>query len=107
MEPTTPSCCHANTKKRTREENMIEHTADQDVKRLRADAPKSSQNDTAKYNSEELGEILECSICRDIMIHPFILHCSHTFCKKCVVDWLRMNKSCHMQNNDFKTASTK
>jgi hypothetical protein len=43
---------------------------------------------------DELGELLECCICKDIMIYPYILHCSHSFCKKCVVEWLRVNKSC-------------
>jgi hypothetical protein len=39
-------------------------------------------------------ELLECFICRKRLITPYILHCSHTFCKKCIIEWLRVNKSC-------------
>ncbi|EER11624.1 conserved hypothetical protein [Perkinsus marinus ATCC 50983] len=31
---------------------------------------------------------LECVICRDLMVSPATLECSHSFCYKCIEEWL-------------------
>jgi len=42
----------------------------------------------------DLKDILECGICREWFVDPYILACSHTHCYKCLMPWLRVNKSC-------------
>jgi hypothetical protein len=43
---------------------------------------------------DELEETCECAICKCWLTEPYILHCSHSFCKKCLFMWLKEKKSC-------------
>ena len=36
---------------------------------------------------KELDDLLDCSICSGCMSDPITMHCGHSFCKKCTVDW--------------------
>ena len=36
---------------------------------------------------KELDDLLNCSICSGYMSDPITMHCGHSFCKKCAVDW--------------------
>ena len=35
-----------------------------------------------------------CSVCLDVVKEAKELSCSHVFCKLCIDNWLRINKSC-------------
>jgi len=35
-----------------------------------------------------------CSVCLDVVKDPKELSCSHVFCKLCIDNWLKINKSC-------------
>ena len=38
--------------------------------------------------SSELIKHLQCPICADIYHHPFVIECGHTFCFKCLYDFI-------------------
>ncbi|KAL0476533.1 RING finger protein [Acrasis kona] len=56
--------------------------------------PSDQSDDKVGLRKSEMKKLLECQVCNQIFITPFILHCSHTFCKKCVMEYLRKNKKC-------------
>ena len=35
-------------------------------------------------------EVLECTICNEIFVDATIITCGHTFCKKCIEDWVKL-----------------
>ncbi len=37
---------------------------------------------------------ITCSICYTIFKEPFTISCGHTFCKKCITKWLKINEIC-------------
>ncbi|ODV86294.1 hypothetical protein CANARDRAFT_22198 [[Candida] arabinofermentans NRRL YB-2248] len=40
---------------------------------------------------------LECSICQEIMVNPFVLHpCGHSFCHGCLYEWFNKKLACPM-----------
>lgn len=47
---------------------------------------------------KSMEEILEsdvyCAICREVYVNPFILNCSHSFCKYCLIIWLNKKVCC-------------
>lgn len=45
-------------------------------------------------NVNVLSEVIECGVCKDILLKPHITQCSHMFCKPCIYEWLRHKKSC-------------
>jgi SNF2 family DNA or RNA helicase len=64
---------------------------------------------TERLNSirERVSELSDknCPICYDIYENPSALECTHTFCARCIVDWIKTNhNSCpecrHPINND-------
>ena len=32
--------------------------------------------------------VLRCSICHDYLLHPITTPCGHTFCKRCLIQWM-------------------
>jgi hypothetical protein len=40
----------------------------------------------------QLEEECLCSVCQDFVCRPMTLACGHTFCKKCLDDWLRRQR---------------
>lgn len=46
------------------------------------------------FKVENLEEIIECVICNDRLVTPYILHCNYTYCKKCITEWLRITNTC-------------
>lgn len=42
----------------------------------------------------EFTDELECAICRETFLKPYTLQCSHTFCKRCIMSWTKLRKSC-------------
>lgn len=50
---------------------------------------------TDQSDHEEVDlSFLTCPICTEIFKKPVILKCNHIFCKKCLKEWLKMNKTC-------------
>ena len=50
-----------------------------------------------KYvNPDEIDQDWECAICMDVMINPVKTKCGHSFCKHCIVRYLknRYEKAC-------------
>jgi hypothetical protein len=58
--------------------------------------PEKKQKEEIKtvINIDKLCEIFECAICKELLIDPHIVHCSHTFCHKCIVEWFSKKKEC-------------
>lgn len=42
----------------------------------------------------ETSEELICSICSEILEDPLTTECEHLFCRRCIADWLRDNRTC-------------
>lgn len=42
---------------------------------------------------KDIAESLECSICQDIFIDPVSLFCGHSYCMKCITDYLKQKPS--------------
>ncbi|XP_062591255.1 RING finger protein 151-like [Saccostrea cucullata] len=45
-------------------------------------------------NPESVSVHLFCSICQDVFQDPQRAPCGHSFCRKCILPWLRQSKSC-------------
>ncbi|XP_078319610.1 RING finger protein 151-like isoform X2 [Crassostrea virginica] len=45
-------------------------------------------------NPESVSIHLFCSICQDVFQDPRRAPCGHSFCKKCILPWLRQSKTC-------------
>jgi hypothetical protein len=43
----------------------------------------------AEEDMQAVREQLQCIICYDSMLDPVTAHCGHTFCKRCIVRWVR------------------
>ena len=54
---------------------------------------------------EALPEELTCSICKKVLGEPHLVNCCEkTFCKQCLDEWCRNNKTCpHCPSTDFST----
>ncbi|ESN94976.1 hypothetical protein HELRODRAFT_179816 [Helobdella robusta] len=60
-------------------------------------------------NSAESMDRLTCSICMEVVRHPKETPCEHTFCQKCLMDWIKISPTCPicrqpMQARDVKDA---
>ena len=42
----------------------------------------------------KLQEEVMCSVCRDVLVEPFTLECSHSFCSLCLREWLSRVQVC-------------
>ncbi len=49
--------------------------------------------DVARFTSE-ISEELICSICSEVLESPLTTECEHLFCRDCINDWLRENRTC-------------
>ncbi|XP_061180921.1 RING finger protein 151-like [Saccostrea echinata] len=45
-------------------------------------------------NPESVSVHLFCSICQDVFQDPQRAPCGHSFCRKCILPWLRQSQSC-------------
>ncbi|XP_004596879.2 RING finger protein 151 [Ochotona princeps] len=43
-----------------------------------------------------------CSVCRGVLKRPVRLPCAHTFCKKCILQWLARQKTCPCCRKEVK-----
>lgn len=41
--------------------------------------------------SSALADVLECSICNELMRNPYVTSCGHSFCGPCLANWFRTN----------------
>lgn len=55
-------------------------------------------------NLSNVSKYLYCSICRDIFNDPCRLHCGHTFCKGCIVQWAKMKSGCPICRSYFNVS---
>ena len=37
---------------------------------------------------------LNCSICMGLMWNPHMAKCGHSFCQKCILQWMKQDKNC-------------
>lgn len=56
-------------------------------------------------NLEEVSSYLYCTICGEIFNNPFRLHCGHTYCKICIIDWSKKNSICPLCRKPFNIDS--
>ena len=57
----------------------------------------SSIDGTRRYEMMlSMQEEFLCIICRELFVKAHSLSCSHSFCKKCINDWMKANKYCPM-----------
>jgi len=58
--------------------------------------------DNEPTNIEKLGAALECQICKETIVTPYLLYCSHSHCKKCTFELFTTNThecpTCHKKN---------
>lgn len=57
-----------------------------------------NDNDSNRLSTDEDGHeeyevvvadsVLKCSICHDYLLHPITTPCGHTFCKRCLIQWM-------------------
>ena len=51
---------------------------------------------------DEKPEYLCCPICIDLLVEPLVLHCGHSFCRKCLETTLDYKKECPMCREGLK-----
>lgn len=58
---------------------------------------------TQRYflNLESVSTHLYCSICQDVFDEPQRAPCGHSFCKKCIQQWLKQSKTCPEDRKPF------
>lgn len=70
--------------------------------RLKDAAARNEENQAAALNARQevltnFGEMLEvelqCCVCSELLIQAITLNCSHSFCKFCIVEWMKKNSS--------------
>ncbi|CAD8089006.1 unnamed protein product [Paramecium sonneborni] len=53
-------------------------------------------------NENSISKYLKCTICSAVFSEPIRLKCGHTFCKKCISQWLNEHSSCPECRSDAK-----
>ncbi|GBG24080.1 Hypothetical Protein FCC1311_002982 [Hondaea fermentalgiana] len=53
----------------------------------------------------KLVEILECSLCLELMEMPILLSCSHSFCRNCWLDWVERQEANLKQDSSNASAA--
>ncbi|XP_060071505.1 RING finger protein 151-like [Ylistrum balloti] len=58
--------------------------------------PASIETEEERYflNPDSVSSHLYCSICQDVFSDPQRAPCGHSFCKKCILPWLKHSKTC-------------
>ena len=60
-------------------------------------ASTSSADGTRKYEMlTSMQEEFLCVICQELFVKAHSLSCSHSYCEKCIKDWMKANKHCPM-----------
>lgn len=49
--------------------------------------------DSSRFTAE-ISEELLCSICSEVLEEAITTDCEHLFCRKCITDWLSVNRTC-------------
>jgi len=50
---------------------------------------------------------MSCSICLDDTHNPFTSKCNHSFCNKCILQWISQNDDCPLCRNPISEPSSK
>lgn len=50
---------------------------------------------------------IECPVCMCDFDNKIVTHCGHEFCRKCLVDWTKVNNSCPICRVRVHTYNTK
>ena len=58
----------------------------------------SSADGTRRYEmlTSSMQEEFLCVICQELFVKAHSLSCSHSYCEKCIKDWMKTNKHCPM-----------
>ena len=49
---------------------------------------------------------MSCSICLDNAHNPFTSKCNHSFCNKCILEWITQNDDCPLCRNPISESSS-
>ncbi|ESO12434.1 hypothetical protein HELRODRAFT_63257 [Helobdella robusta] len=45
-------------------------------------------------NPESVSPHLFCSICQEVFVEPYRAPCGHSYCKHCIMEWLKNSNTC-------------
>jgi E3 ubiquitin-protein ligase NRDP1 len=55
------------------------------------------------YNVEDyegtVNPAILCSVCKEVLKDPVNTPCGHTFCRECIIEWIRTSPSCPVDRN--------
>lgn len=65
----------------------------------------TTSSSTPTETATPLDDVTECSICQEVFVDPIVLPCVHTFCRKCIADWIRSGDAVVVVDAVRKTAA--
>ncbi|KAK6170532.1 hypothetical protein SNE40_018906 [Patella caerulea] len=65
------------------------------------------EDESPRYflNPESVSRHLYCSICQEVFIEPQRAPCGHSYCKKCIMQWLKNSKTCPEDRKPISSSS--
>ncbi|XP_070580121.1 ligand of Numb protein X 2-like [Ptychodera flava] len=63
-------------------------------KKRKAEVEVEEEEERYFLNPNAVSRHLYCSVCQEVFIEPQRAPCGHSFCKKCIVPWLKRSKTC-------------
>ncbi|KAL9642583.1 hypothetical protein ABK040_011148 [Willaertia magna] len=80
--------------KEMKEEQYLKKIEIYETNKLKLEETIRLQNSEMEERKNLIRNEMKCGICLNIYMEPVTLQCGHTFCKKCLYDWLIKNQSC-------------